>query len=410
MSLPHLSLADARNLHLAAQGLLNNPRRRASLEDIPATISRMSLLQIDTINIVARSPYLVLFSRLGNYPAQWLDESLARGELMEYWAHEACFMPRSDFRLIRHRMLAPEKMGWKYKDAWMQEHEAEIAQLIQHIHDKGPVRSADFEHPRKGASGWWEWKPHKRHLEGLFTAGKVMVIERRNFQRVYDLTHRVMPDWDDERDLVSQTEAEIIMLDNSARSLGIFREQWLADYYRLKRPALAAWREARAEQQQIIAVHVEKLGNLWLHDDLLPLLERALAGKLTATHSAVLSPFDPVVWDRKRAEQLFDFSYRLECYTPAPKRQYGYFVLPLLHRGQLVGRMDAKMHRQTGILEVISLWLQEGIKPTTTLQKGLRQAITDFASWQQATRVTLGCCPQGLFTDCRTGWEIDPVA
>lgn len=410
MSLPHLSLADARNLHLAAQGLLNKPRRQASLEDIPATISRMSLLQIDTINIVARSPYLVLFSRLGNYPAQWLDESLARGELMEYWAHEACFMPRSDFRLIRHRMLAPEKMGWKYKDAWMQEHEAEIAQLIQHIHDKGPVRSADFEHPRKGASGWWEWKPHKRHLEGLFTAGKVMVIERRNFQRVYDLTHRVMPDWDDERDLVSQTEAEIIMLDNSARSLGTFREQWLADYYRLKRPALAAWREARAEQQQIIAVHVEKLGNLWLHDDLLPLLERALAGKLTATHSAVLSPFDPVVWDRKRAEQLFDFSYRLECYTPAPKRQYGYFVLPLLHRGQLVGRMDAKMHRQTGILEVISLWLQEGIKPTTMLQKGLRQAITDFASWQQATRVTLGRCPQGLFTDCRTGWEIDPVA
>ncbi|WP_429870906.1 crosslink repair DNA glycosylase YcaQ [Escherichia coli] len=410
MSLPHLSLADARNLHLAAQGLLNKPRRRASLEDIPATISRMSLLQIDTINIVARSPYLVLFSRLGNYPAQWLDESLARGELMEYWAHEACFMPRSDFRLIRHRMLAPEKMGWKYKDAWMQEHEAEIAQLIQHIHDKGPVRSADFEHPRKGASGWWEWKPHKRHLEGLFTAGKVMVIERRNFQRVYDLTHRVMPDWDDERDLVSQTEAEIIMLDNSARSLGIFREQWLADYYRLKRPALAAWREARAEQQQIIAVHVEKLGNLWLYADLLPLLERALAGKLTATHSAVLSPFDPVVWDRKRAEQLFDFSYRLECYTPAPKRQYGYFVLPLLHRGQLVGRMDAKMHRQTGILEVISLWLQEGIKPTTMLQKGLHQAITDFASWQQATRVTLGRCPQGLFTDCRTGWEIDPVA
>ncbi|XNM48720.1 DNA glycosylase AlkZ-like family protein [Escherichia coli] len=138
-----------------------------------------------------------------------------------------------------------KKWAGNTKDAWMQEHEAEIAQLIQHIHDNGPVCSADFEHPRKGASGWWEWKPHKRHLEGLFTAGKVMVIERRNFQRVYDLTHRVMPDWDDERDLVSQTEAEIIMLDNSAHSLGIFREQWLADYYRLKRPALAAWREAR---------------------------------------------------------------------------------------------------------------------------------------------------------------------
>lgn len=219
MSVLQLSLNEARHLHLAAQGLLKKPRRRARPKDILSTIQQMSLLQIDTINVVARSPYLVLFSRLGSYPQHWLDESLRSGELMEYWAHEACFMPRSDFRLIRHRMLAPEKMGWKYKNAWMQEHEAEIAQLIQHIHDKGPVRSADFEHSRKGASGWWEWKPHKRHLEGLFTAGKVMVIERRNFQRVYDLTHRVMPDWDDERDLVSQTEAEIIMLDNSARSL-----------------------------------------------------------------------------------------------------------------------------------------------------------------------------------------------
>lgn len=410
MTLPYISLADARNLHLAAQGLLKKSRRRALPQDILAAISRMSLLQIDTINIVARSPYLVLFSRLGNYPPQWLDESLAHGELMEYWAHEACFMPRSDFHLIRHRMLAPEKMGWKYQDAWMREHAEEIEQLLQYIQDNGPVRSADFAHPRKGASGWWEWKPHKRHLEGLFTAGKVMVIERRNFQRIYDLTHRVMPHWDDKCDLVSQTEAEITMLDNSARSLGIFREQWLTDYYRLKRPALAAWRDVRAEQRKIIPVNVERLGQLWLHTDLLPLLETALAGKLTATHCTVLSPFDPVVWDRKRAEQLFDFSYRLECYTPAPKRQYGYFVLPLLYRGQLVGRMDAKMHRQTGVLEVISLWLQDGIKLTASLQKGLRQAITDFAGWQQATRVTLGRCPYGLFSDCRTGWEIAPWA
>ncbi|QRG77698.1 winged helix-turn-helix domain-containing protein [Citrobacter sp. R56] len=407
MSLPQLSLTDARHLHLAAQGLLKKSRRRAQPGDILAAISRMSLLQIDTINIVARSPYLVLFSRLGNYPPQWLDDALLRGELMEYWAHEACFLPRSDFALIRHRMLSPENMGWKYKAAWMKEHAHEIEQLMQHIHHNGPVRSADFEHPRKGANGWWEWKPHKRHLEGLFTAGKVMVVERRNFQRVYDLTQRVMPHWDDKRDLLSQAQAETAMLDNSARSLGIFREPWLADYYRLKRPALNAWRDARAEQQQIIPVEVETLGTLWLHADLQPLLEQALAGQLTATHSAVLSPFDPVVWDRKRAEQLFDFTYRLECYTPAPKRQYGYFVLPLLHRGALVGRMDAKMHRKSGVLEVIALYLQEGIKPGATLQKGLFQAISNFARWQQARRVTLGVCPQGLFGDCRQGWEID---
>ncbi|EQC2549330.1 winged helix-turn-helix domain-containing protein [Enterobacter sichuanensis] len=405
MSLPQLSLSAARHLHLAAQGLLKKPRRRAQPADILSTVQRMSLLQIDTINIVARSPYLVLFSRLGSYPSQWLDESLSKGELMEYWAHEACFLPRSDFALVRHRMLAPEKMGWKYRQAWMLEHAAEIEQLIAHIQENGPVRSADFEHPRKGTSGWWEWKPHKRHLEGLFTSGKVMVIERRNFQRVYDLTHRVMPHWDDERDLLSREAAEAIMLENSARSLGIFRSQWLADYYRLRQPALKPLLEMWQQEQRIIPVMVETLGEMWLHEELLPLLPQALEGKLQATHSTVLSPFDPVVWDRKRAEQLFGFSYRLECYTPAPKRQYGYFVLPLLHKGQLVGRMDAKMHRKTGTLEIIALYLEEGVRVTAALEKGLTLAISEFARWQGANDVTLGRVPDGLFTSCRSGWE-----
>jgi uncharacterized protein YcaQ len=410
MSVPQLSITAARHLHLAAQGLLRKPSRRAKPEDILSTIRRMSLLQIDTINIVARSPYLVLFSRLGAFEPRWLDDALRNGELMEYWAHEACFLPREDFALVRHRMLAPDKMGWKYRQAWMQEHAAEIEQLIAHIEEHGPVRSADFEHPRKGTSGWWEWKPHKRHLEGLFTAGKVMVIERRNFQRVYDLTQRVMPQWDDVRDLLSQEQAEAIMLEKSARSLGLFRAQWLADYYRLRRPALAQALAQMQEAQTILPVNVEGLGPAWLHASLLPLLEQAQADKLTATHSAVLSPFDPVVWDRKRAEQLFGFSYRLECYTPAPKRQYGYFVLPLLHRGRLVGRMDAKMHRKTGVLEVIALFLEEGVSPSLQLEKGLQRAITDFARWQGAQRITFSRLPDGLFSSLRAGLEIDAAS
>ena len=410
MSVPQLSITAARHLHLAAQGLLRKPSRRAKPDDILSTIRRMSLLQIDTINIVARSPYLVLFSRLGAFEPHWLDDALRNGELMEYWAHEACFLPREDFALVRHRMLAPDKMGWKYRQAWMQEHAAEIEQLIAHIEQHGPVRSADFEHPRKGTSGWWEWKPHKRHLEGLFTAGKVMVIERRNFQRVYDLTQRVMPQWDDVCDLLSQEQAEAIMLEKSARSLGLFRAQWLADYYRLRRPALAQALAQMQEAQTILPVNVEGLGPAWLHASLLPLLEQAQAEKLTATHSAVLSPFDPVVWDRKRAEQLFGFSYRLECYTPAPKRQYGYFVLPLLHRGRLVGRMDAKMHRKTGVLEVIALFLEEGISPSLQLEKGLQRAITDFARWQGAQRITFSRLPDGLFSSLRAGLEIDAAS
>lgn len=219
MSEVTLSLTAARHLHLAAQGLLKKPRCRPQPADILSTIQRMSLLQIDTINVVARSPYLVLFSRLGAYPPQWLDEALSRGDLMEYWAHEACFLPRTDFSLVRHRMLSPDKMGWKYRKEWMEEHAAEIEALMDHILQNGPVRSADFEHPRKGTSGWWEWKPHKRHLEGLFTSGKVMVIGRHNFQRIYDLTTRAMPHWNDERDLLVQDQAEAVMLQNSARSL-----------------------------------------------------------------------------------------------------------------------------------------------------------------------------------------------
>lgn len=409
MSLPYLSLGSARNLHLAAQGLLKKPRRRARPADILATISSMSLLQIDTINIVARSPYLVLFSRLGHYVPGWLDEALLRGELIEYWAHEACFLPKKDFALVRHRMLNPEKMGWKYRPDWMVEHAGEIARLLAHIEANGPVRSADFEHPQKGAGGWWQWKPHKKHLEGLFTAGELMVTERRNFQRVYDLTRRVMPDWDDALHLIELRDAERQMLENSARSLGIFRPEWLMDYYRLKgvaiKDVIAEWLAA----EKVIALDVESLGIMYLHCSLLPLLSRAQENKLKATHSAVLSPFDPVVWDRKRAQALFNFSYRLECYTSAPKRKYGYFVLPLLHRGALVGRMDAKMHRQQSELEIISLHLEEGIKPTNALLTGLRDALSEFGRWQGAQRIMLGNIPAALASSWGSGWEITPT-
>ncbi len=409
MSLTYLTLRAARHLHLAAQGLLQKPRRRARAADITATIAQMSLLQIDTINIVARSPYLVLFSRLGHYPSDWLDKALARGELIEYWAHEACFLPKEDFALVRHRMLQPENMGWKYKPDWMAEHAEEIDRLLAYIAEKGPVRSADFEHPRQGAGGWWAWKPHKKHLEGLFTSGQVMVTERRNFQRVYDLTARVMPDWNDELHLIRQTEAEGKMLENSARSLGIFRPEWLADYYRLRKVPVKSVIAEWEKQGKVIPVQVETLGEMWLHHSLMSLLPRAQKNKLNATHSAVLSPFDPVVWDRKRAEALFDFSYRLECYTPAEKRKYGYFVLPLLHQGALVGRMDAKMHRKQGELEVISLHLQEGVKAAKSLRDGLQGALSEFARWQGAARIRLGNIPAQLALSWGTGWEIPPA-
>ncbi len=215
-----------------------------------------------------------------------------------------------------------------------------IAELAAHIGQNGPVRSADFTHPRKGASGWWEWKPHKRHLEGLFTAGEVMVVERRNFHRVYDLTRRVMPDWDDERDALSTKTQRPLRCAIAPVASALPRP--VAGRLLSLAPAGATGSAGGLQEEGLVVpVNVEALGEMWLHHKALAQLETAPGGKLTASHSAVLSPFDPEVWDWKRAEQLFNFSYRLECHTPAPKRQYGYFVLPLLHQWK-TGRADGQ--------------------------------------------------------------------
>ena len=177
-----LSPAAARALHLAAQGLLTPPRRKATKADVLDTIRRMAQLQIDTIHVVARSPYLVLFSRLGNFTPQWLDEHLAEARLFEYWSHEACFLPVEQFGLMRYKMLDPSGMGWKYAADWHERNRADIERLLARIRDEGPVRSADFarEDGVKG-NGWWDRKPEKKHLEVLFTTGELMVSERRNF-------------------------------------------------------------------------------------------------------------------------------------------------------------------------------------------------------------------------------------
>ena len=398
-----LSLQQARHLHLAAQGLLRTPAKRAVYQDLIDCISRMSLLQIDTIHVVARSPYLVLFSRLGNYPQAWLEQALAQGELFEYWAHEACFIPRADYRLLRHRMLSPERLGWKYNAQWVAEHQQAIAELLQQIRDNGPVRAADFTHADNPKSGWWAWKPHKRHLENLFSAGELMVTERRNFQRVYDLRSRVMPDWQDAIHGISEAEATRQMLMNSARSLGVFRAAWLADYYRLKRAPVKDFIADAEAAGDLVAVNTEGLGEMWLHRDLLPLLETPLQ----ATHSTVLSPFDPVVWDRKRALELFNFDYRIECYTPEEKRKFGYFVLPILHRGQIKGRLDARMLRQSKQLEIKKLWLEEKTRVTARFAADIRRAIERFAAWQGAESVAILQVPDALKAHWPALWTLD---
>ncbi|MCX8957391.1 winged helix-turn-helix domain-containing protein [Erwinia psidii] len=402
MAVLSLSLRQARHLQLAAQGLLRPAGRKACSDDLISAIRQMSLLQIDTIHVVARSPYLVLFSRLGEYPQCWLEEALSTGRLFEYWAHEACFIPIEDYALFRHRMLTPRYPDWKYNREWVATWQHEISALLEHISKNGPVRSADFASPPGQKPGWWAWKPQKRHLENLFSAGELMVKERRNFQRVYDLRQNVLPAWNDALQTLDEEQAVRQMLRNSAASLGIFRTNWLADYYRLKgapvKDTVARWRASG----EILPVNVETLGECYLYQprqtdpEVMP----------DATHTTLLSPFDPLVWDRKRARELFGFDYRLECYTPEEKRQYGYFVLPVLHRGALKGRLDAKMLRKEKTLLIKQFWLQPDVKISQRLLDDVRLAIVRFARWQSAEVVRLEKLPHEMAEAWPKSWMV----
>jgi uncharacterized protein YcaQ len=378
----------ARALHLHAQALLLARRRRAAKADVLAAIRRMGVLQIDTIHVVARSPYLVLWSRLGDYPQAWLDELLAEGALFEYWAHEACFVPIGDYRLLRHRMLDPAAMGWKYSVNWLREHRREGEEVLAHVRAHGPVRAADFERTDGKAGGWWEWKPEKRALEVLYTAGQLMIARRHNFQRVYDLAERVLPGWDDATlPPLAQVRRELAL--NTVRALGLARAAWVPDYYRTRPPHQDL--DALVEQGALLRAGVDGWRDpVYLHPDHLEAAQAAAAGTLVPTLTTVLSPFDPVVWDRRRALELFGFDYRLECYTPADKRRYGYFTLPLLRRGALVGRVDAKAHRAEGLFELKALALEPGTRTSERFVRDIAGALRRCAQWHGCPRVLVG--------------------
>lgn len=386
-----LTLQQARCLHLASQGLLQPPAKAATRKALRDCITRMGLLQIDTIHVVARSPYLVLFSRLGAYPPVWLDEALAQGDVFETWAHEACFAPMAD--LLHHRTFnATARMHWSLKGAQkMQASQRQaLDQLLAHVRDKGPVKSSDFERPEGSASAWWGWKDEKRWLEALFASGELMVARRDKFHRVYDLAERVAPQLLTQPAVPSAERVRNYFLEQSVAALGITQARWINDYFRSKPRLKDADLSALVEQGTLLRVAVEGWdAAAYVHASNTTLLKKAAAEKLDATHTTLLSPFDPVVWDRERASTLFDFDYRLECYTPEPQRVYGYFVLPILCRGALIGRLDAKAHRSEGVFEVRALHAQTGMRWSAEQVQDVAAAIQRCAHWHGTPQVTI---------------------
>lgn len=383
-----LTISAVRQMHLAAQSLLTAPPKSSTKQQVLDAIRQMAVLQIDTISVVARSPYLVLWSRLGNYEPAWLDELLEEGKLFEYWAHEASFLPIEDYHLYRHQMIAPEGMGWKFNQTWLAENKKEINAIKKHIKNHGAVRSADFARRDGKGGGWWEWKPEKRSLEVLFTMGELMVARRHNFHRVYDLRQRVHPRWDDKHHLIDPLECQRQQVLLAVRALGCAKANWIADYFRMGKLDPAIQPAALVKEGLLLSAHVKEWdAPVYIHPDHTDLMQQALDGQLKATATRLLSPFDPVVWDRKRAIELFDFDYKLECYTPAEKRRYGYFTLPILRRGALIGRLDAKAHRQQGRFEIKSLHLEGGVKVSQALANDVLGCINQCAHWHNTPEV-----------------------
>lgn len=377
---PSLSLSarEARALALRAQGFGANGW---SLRRPFQVLRHLGAIQLDSVNVLARSHELIPFARLGAYdPADLHRAIYAERGGFEYWGHEASWLPMAEYRAFLPRMLQRRATPRGWWTRIREEHAALYPRVLDRVRAEGPLGASAFDDPRAQRGTWWDWKPAKLVLEDLFDQGLVMCSSRTaTFARLYDIPERVLPAWVDTTDPGPEAAARHLLL-RGIRGLGIGTPFEAADYFRLKP---AAWRPALdtlLASGEVLRVSVEG----WKTPGLLAAdaLERYPL-RVPRHRPTFLSPFDNLVWERGRTERLFGFRYRVEIYVPEPLRTYGYYVLPLLARGRLGGRADLKLDRPTSTLRVRGLWL-EGAEPHEAAT-----ALTDLARHLGATDIAL---------------------
>jgi uncharacterized protein YcaQ len=341
-------------------------------------IERLALHQIDSVNVLVRAHYLPLFSRLGAYPRALLDQAAwgakSKRRMFEYWAHEASLLPLDIQPSLRWRMArAARGVGvWSNVKPFAGERRAEADTLLKRIGQHGPLAASDIAETR-GQKGWWGWSETKQALEYLFWAGLITTATRRgSFERVYDLTERVLPRAILDAPTPDEADAQRSLIARSARALGIATAGDLRDYFRLK-PEDAHPRIAElVENGTLLSVAVRGWSQpAYLHPE--ARIPRRIAGQ------ALLAPFDPLIWERSRTERLFNLRYRIEIYVPAEKRVHGYYVLPFLLDGRIVARVDLKADRQTGRLLVQRAHVEDGA-PAETAER-LMAELRLMARW-----------------------------
>ena len=384
-SAERLSAGLARRIALAAQGFADaRPAGEVGTRQLRRTVDRLGVVQIDSVNVLSRSHYLPCFSRLGSYPRPALD-ALAnrRHEVFEYWAHEASFLPVRLHPFLRWRMGAADREAWGSMTRVQRERPEYVAALLQRIRDDGPLKASQLAEARPDRPGsMWNWHAGKAALEYLFFTGALTARSRTaGFERVYDLTERVLPPAVLSIPTPERAEAIRELVRTAARALGVATETDLRDYFRLApldaRIAIAELEDAG----ELLPVQVEGWQRpAWLDPQARrPRWVRA---------RALLSPFDSLVWERPRVERIFDFRYRLEIYTPAAKRVHGYYVLPFLLGDRLVGRVDLKADRQAGVLRVQAAHVEPGA-PHGEVAAALAAELRLMADWMELDQVVV---------------------
>ncbi len=386
-----ISLETARTLAVYKQGLHRRPRvaDRGALLDI---IRRIGLLQLDSISVVARSHYLVMLSRAGLYDPADLDALLYPDRrLFEGWAHAACLIPVEDYQHFVPTLLARRERPPHH---WIERRLGDDPQgildaVLAEVRERGPLASRDFEDTRDGRGTWWDWKPAKTALELLFAQGYLMVDRRESFQRYYDLAERVLPASADPPECTMEEYRRWAAL-RGVRILGVATAPHAADYYRLNKTATRPLLKSLAAEGALVPVEVEGWKEpAYLHPADLPLVAEIEAGAHAPDLTALLSPFDNLIWYRDRTSELFGFHYRTEMYTPAAKRQYGYYVLPILHRGRLVGRLDPKADRKAKVMSIRALYLEPEQDITGELLADLATALREFAAFHGSEQLVV---------------------
>jgi len=372
-----LSADAARRIALAAQGFTRpRPSGRVTRQHLRRVFDDIGLIQVDSVNVLVRSQELPLFARLGAHPRTLIPDAVAAGELFEYWAHVASIVPSKHLPLFRWRMAA--MVDGRYARHFTQRRPGMLEKVLLQVRDRGPLAIGDVEGRVRNPGTWWNWDDAKLALEILFDQGVVTVTRRPNdFARLYDLIERVVPDEVLAAAPIPEPDARQQLLLLAARSLGVATLKDLGDYYRLNATTLKPIVEGLVADGSLVAVEVDG----WKKP---AFLHPAAAAPRRVTGRALLSPFDSLIWFRERTERLFAFNYRIEIYTPQPKRIYGYYVLPFLLDGQLVGRVDLKADRRAGVLRVQASWVEDDLDnplDRPAVAEELAAELAEMAGW-----------------------------